>query len=77
MIVVATGEEVVFFNSEDLGGDNCGEVSSLGCTFIDVDRDRGTFDLIATAFLRIPHEMLVAIDGLASGCIGEAIGDDS
>ena len=32
MIIVATEEKVVFFNGEDLGGDNYGEVGSLMST---------------------------------------------
>ena len=64
---VAPGEEVIFFDSEDWGGVNLGEASSLGDVSNNVDRDTRTFDLIATAFLCIPRGMLVAIDRLTSG----------
>ena len=69
---VATGDKGIFFNGEDVGGVDLGcgewdETSSLGCVSIDIDEDRGTLDLIATTFLRIPRGMLVATNGLAFG----------
>ena len=42
------------------------EAGSLGNVLDDVDREKGTFDLIAMTFLRIPRGMLVRTDEVAS-----------
>ena len=49
-----------------MGGDDYGEEGSLGGVSIDVDEDKGTFDLTDTTCLRIPYGMLVVTDELAS-----------
>ena len=57
----------------DLGGVEAG---SLGNVSVDIDKERGTFDLTTMAFRRIPLQgMLVGTDVVASVWTREATGD--